>query len=279
MLKFVTYSNFFIAASAVMLTFGTCLHLQTTENLTPYLLLVLFATMLDYNLHRYVKAQLNIGQSKKNDWAQRHKTYLLLMATASAIGAFTMLWFLPVSAILWLMLAAFLTVIYSFPFSHFKMKAFDIRRIPGLKNLLIAFVWTLVTAYIPTRLAATEGHLIQLIFTLIERFVFVYALTIPFDLKDIEEDQWQGLRTLPIVLGMTNAKRLSLFLVQIYILIGIIQFILLQEFDQLMVVAGTGIATLVVLQSKKLSTLELYYPLWVDGTILLYGVLLVVFHL
>lgn len=35
---------------------------------------------------------------------------------------------------------------------------------------------------------------------LVERFFFVFAITIPFDIRDIEADKQAGLKTIPLLI-------------------------------------------------------------------------------
>ena len=45
----------------------------------------------------------------------------------------------------------------------------------------------------------------------LERACFIFAITIPFDIRDIAQDQKAAVSTLPGALGILRAKRIALF--------------------------------------------------------------------
>ncbi len=85
------------------------------------------------------------------------------------------------------------------------------RNIPYLKIFLIAYVWASATVIFPM----LHEHLIiqnpKTIALFFERFLFVLAITIPFDIRDKESDRKAGLDTLVSLLSTQNSKILALF--------------------------------------------------------------------
>src|SRR4051812_1111802 len=51
---FLIFSNFYIAVAAVLLTVQAQIQLGMYPNWHPYLFLILFATLFEYNLHKFV---------------------------------------------------------------------------------------------------------------------------------------------------------------------------------------------------------------------------------
>jgi hypothetical protein len=107
------------------------------------------------------------------------------------------------------------TVFYVSPFNKWKI---NLRDVTGLKLVLIAFSWAGVTVLFPV----FQNELIvtnNVIFMLIERFLFVFAITIPFDIRDIDHDTPE-LFTLPHVIGIKKSK-----------IVGIISLLLFLSLD------------------------------------------------
>jgi len=81
-----------------------------------------------------------------------------------------------------------------------------LRDIHFIKIFLIAFVWAVTTAAIPSYLVAESKHIILL--SGLERFLFFIAITIPFDIRDFTIDRDVNVKTLIHHLGI----KMSLFL-------------------------------------------------------------------
>ena len=63
----------------------------------------------------------------------------------------------------------------------------------------------------------------NMILHLICRFLFVFLITIPFDIRDIKYDN-NNLKTIPLSLGIQKSKLLSIFTLLLICLISIVQF-------------------------------------------------------
>ena len=151
----------------------------------------------------------------------------------------------------------------------------DVRKIPALKTLLIAFTWTMATLYLPYLLSNKTENLSYLILLFIERFLFVFAITVPFDIKDVEEDKKAGWETLPVILGIKNATRISYVALAVMIILsGLSLVFIMNDFGGY---AGIfiGIYTIFLLKRKALKTSPLYYAFYLDGTILFLGLMLI----
>jgi 1,4-dihydroxy-2-naphthoate octaprenyltransferase len=89
-----------------------------------------------------------------------------------------------------------------------------LRSLPGLKLLLISASWTYLTFVIPQLLqnatfdAAFAGEVFF-------RTLFIAAITLPFDMRDIEVDNAK-MYTLPQLIGKEKALNLALFGVVCY---------------------------------------------------------------
>lgn len=108
---------------------------------------------------------------------------------------FDFLWF-------WTLLFVQLTLVLSYE------QVISWRRIPGLKNLLIASMWFIQLNLIPG-LAGHPGLLFW------PYLLFYLALSLQVDIEDIDEDQGK-IRTLASLLGKTNADYVVVFLLTLF---------------------------------------------------------------
>ena len=102
-----------------------------------------------------------------------------------------------------------LSFAYGLPLFSVGDHKFGLRNIPGLKPFLITLVWTLSIVLLPI-LEAQDANQTAIsmrdsMILLAKRFLFIAALTIPFDIRDLFEDRKTNLRTIPVVWGEKNA--------------------------------------------------------------------------
>jgi hypothetical protein len=208
----VLYSSTWLAAAAAAQTAATLHHFGPLTPASQRLVLLVFAaTLLVYNLDAALpfKHQQPAGASARKAWQQRHRRLLAVLAAgAAAVGGLLFLadawWrFIPQLSPL-----ALLALLYSWPVLPGTGRRYALREVPLLKVFLIAGVWTLVTAGLPAlalaRPVATVAGLLG------QRFCFVLALAIVFDIRDYTRDRRAGTRTFPGVLGVGGAKVVAL---------------------------------------------------------------------
>lgn len=269
MIRFLIYSNIYVSLAAALLTWGTFSMLGVFENHLAFVLLVFFATLFDYNLHRYLKMRLAIGNGEKNEWARTHHTLLQLLLVTGLASTVICFLFLPGKIYGYLAVAAFFTLLYSLPYQKLNISRLDIRKVPLAKPFMIALAWSIVTEMIPQVYAGGNW---QSAFSIdfVERFIFILALAIPFDIKDMYEDKKENLRTLPVLIGPKASWFTSNLVIILFIVLSTIYF----HPPLALLFVGIGVISLIILNSKKLRQSILYHQLWVDGLILVHGLLL-----
>ncbi len=95
------------------------------------------------------------------------------------------------------------TFFYEIPFE----RVASLRRIKGLKIYIIAFVWAMTTVLLPLLEAGVEFQ-VSIFLTFIQRFIFILVLMLPFEIRDLNNDDlW--LSTIPQKIGITTSKRLG----------------------------------------------------------------------
>lgn len=82
-----------------------------------------------------------------------------------------------------------------------------LRDIGLLKIFLIAFVWAIITVVLPFSQIQNDfknGLFLSLL--CIERMCFIFALCIPFDIRDMDWDSQTNVKTIPLSIGSEKAK-------------------------------------------------------------------------
>lgn len=277
MLKFISHSSIFISLAALILTLGTSIQVEASESLYPLLILVFFATLLDYNAHRIIKVKFKNTITEKNRWANENLLLIWVFSIVSFLGTIISMFYIDRKVFLILVPIAFIAVLYSFPFEKTRVEKFSIRKITGLKNILIALAWTGITSLIPLKLVDFEKSNIEIAFFLTERFLFILAITIPFDIRDIDEDRMAGIKTIPMRLGIKKSLHLTNLLLVIFTVITMAHFQSSQNKNVMIALLISSVTTFIVVNHQKIKQNEYYYPVLLDTMLLVQGLLLFLF--
>lgn len=164
---------------------------------------------------------------------------------------------------------AFLTFFYAVPFLMSK----NLRSLVGIKILIVAVVWAGVTVIIPV---VNEEIILQteVGLTFFQRVLFVLALTLPFEIRDLKYDE-SALGTLPQKTGIFYTKIIGILLLGFVFLLQFFK----QEWNLNYVVSIgviSGVLTVVLFFSKKRQSLY-FASFWVEGIPILWLGLLLAF--
>lgn len=200
-LKVLVYSNIIIGVSAGIYAAGWS-RFVGASNWIDYGLFSFFATLAVYNLDKLWKIQWVSEPSDWLFWIQKHQLLLWFLTFVLGILAFYILICIielkTISAGLVLLFAGFCAFLYSFPIQLFRL-----RNISGAKAMFIALVWVAVLGCFPL---LNENLIIpNASFHFVGMFTFFLALTIPFDIRDLDKDP-EHLKTIPQRFGITKAK-------------------------------------------------------------------------
>jgi len=113
--------------------------------------------------------------------------------------------------IVWIVPAAIVSIGYTIPVLPSKTGWVRFRDLPLTKPIIIALVVSYLTLAFPTiHQIGIEGILDAGFFFLFsERMLFLLAMTIPFDMRDMVSDKGVGLETLATQYGLSMSKKLS----------------------------------------------------------------------
>jgi len=205
--RFLIYSNLFISIAAVCLVLQTLLQLNIPVNFKPYISLVFFATLFEYNLH---KAITLIGSSKtkfleNHPWLKNNLTSFWIVFYVSWVGLIINLFFIDRTVFLFLIPFGAISIAYSLPLLKHENRFIRLRELPAMKVLFITLVWGMTTVVLPAMVSGISLLSKEITMLLIERMLFVFAITIPFDIRDYEFDKRLNVKTIPVLFGKNNA--------------------------------------------------------------------------
>ncbi len=148
----------------------------------------------------------------------------------------------------------------------YSMPLIKIREVPYLKIFVIAGVWSLSTALLPSIFLNKFSSLL-----LLERFLFVFTITMPFDIRDMAVDKKYGLKTIPLLMGKKHSLNLAYFSLGLFFVASCIHYN-----DQPKILAAMSIsafATFLSLSLEKIKTHELYHEGILDGAMMMQAML------
>lgn len=173
--------------------------------------------------------------------------------------------FLDIYSILFIAHLGLISTLYNVPEKSRDKSLFPLRSIPVLKLFLIAYVWACVSSLLP---AIGAGDIVKarswLVF--ITHFLFILAITLPFDIRDFREDRKNYLMTVPNLLGLRVTKFISI----ISLIAFTIMIVLLTK--TLWIVFLSFIVGYLIIKSNPYKK-DYYFTLYIDATIILYFII------
>ena len=209
--NFYIFGNIHVALATFCLTKITLLAYAISSDLLSWF--VFFATFLSYNLIRIY--QLNDLQDWFYNFIRSNKQIILILSVLSFMFLVFLTFKLELKTLFTLIPFGLFTFFYVIPF-NFKLKgAVSLRSITLVKLFLIAVSWAGVTVIVPL-VEYNLGFSKNNIFMFIQRFFFIIAITIPFDIRDINFDN-EKIRTLPQVFGIKKSKPIGMFSLMVFL--------------------------------------------------------------
>ncbi len=254
-------------ALAVAAFSGVTLHFYAPGVSTAQILHLSFfmftGTVTGYNFIRFGNY---FGQREKSKSARLKAIILvtLLCAIAFAYFAFQMPWQVLASTALF----GVLTIMYALPLANKTL-----RSITGLKIIVIAVVWAGVTVIIPAQYIQVFNTDIVLEF--IQRLLFVIALTIPFEIRDLRGDL-RKITTIAHVLGPKNTRYAGLML--LFFVLALDMLKTAPQPSHRLILVGVCLLTLMCIMRSTTTQRAYFASFWVEGIPILWLVLLLLFN-
>lgn len=273
-------SNLYISAAALLLAIQTQIQLTGTARWHPYLFLIFFATLFEYNVHRLTTIIFfpQALESPKHQWVRGNRHLFRIVVVISVLGFCATLFEAKTEVLIALAPFAVLTVFYSMPVSKTARKLFRLREIPYLKIFLIAIVWSAVTVLLPVMYETQTFSSTGIRLMLLERFLFVLAITIPFDIRDMYTDQEGRLRTIPLTLGKASSVKLAITIMIAFTVISMIHYSTVEQWNLVSAFFVSGLTTMYFVGSKRLQSSPWYHYGILDGTMIVQALLVLLLN-
>lgn len=282
-LDFILFSNVFMALCAVAQALVT-FQLIDSKPVYSVLGMLFAATLAEYNFSILISKPDQPQESpfRRVRWFFAHHRLMVTFTIVSVLVLIPLFLLLSMESRLLLIFLGVLSLGYSIPLFTIGDHKFGLRHIPGLKPFLITLVWTLSCVMLPV-LEAQDMHLTDIsmrdtTILIAKRFLFVAALTVPFDIRDLFHDKQTGLKTIPVAWGEKNAYLFCQVLLGGYI---VLLFMFRNNgfnIDFLALSISAVLTGWLIFKSKREKD-EYYYFFYMDGVLILQYIFLVVFNL
>ena len=251
---FYVNSYIHVSIAAFCLTKITLLEFGITENTSP--LFVLFATFISYNFIRYF--DISKDYISFTSFVKIYKIELLLLNLVSFIFLIIFTLKLKTVAIFLLIPFALATFFYVVPFTP---KNKNLRDISRLKLFLIAISWGGITVLFPI---INNDYLLtkDVWFVFFQRFIFLFSITIPFDIRDLKHDTPE-IKTLPQTIGIKKSKLLGSVLLLIFFLSDFIRFSIFE--NSVTITSLLTILSFVLLNIANENRSKYYTSFWIEA--------------
>jgi len=209
-IDFVLFSNVYMSLCAVaqgLLTF----YLIGSKPIYSVLALLFTSTLGIYNFSILISKPTNPEKSsyRRVRWFFSHYRLMVTFTIVSMLSLIPLFFLISTASKILLIFLAVLSFGYGLPLFSIGDQKFSLRNIPGLKLVMITLVWTMSCVLLPI-LEAQAGQLATIsmrdtTILIAKRFLFIAALAIPFDIRDLFQDKQSGLKTIPVAWGEKNA--------------------------------------------------------------------------
>lgn len=265
----------YLIASAALATFWQTYYLcpikiKPTSDLWVLSGLIFFMTLGIYNLHSLIGIRLLHKVPKdfspRFELAEKFPLIFYFNASFSAVASIFLLLFSSENTLFQLIPAFILGVLYIIPI----LGKYRLRDFPFVKLFVVALVWAWATVYLPFVNDLKDYKNLSPFF--IERLLFIFAITLPFDIRDLELDKIEKVKTLSASLGATYTISLSMTLLIAW---AVLAFNLYEK-NWTLFLGGFGIAFL-VFRLNYIKIKDSYFGIILDGSILLLAMMALFF--
>lgn len=278
---FLLFSNVFMSLCAVaqgLLTF----YLIGSKPAYPALGLLFTSTLAIYNFSILISKPQQPEKSpyRRVRWFFSHYRLMVTFTIVSILSLIPLFFLISTASKILMIFLAVLSFCYGLPLFTIGEQKFGLRNIPGLKLFMITLVWTMSCVLLPV-LESQAVHLSNIsmrdtTLLIAKRFLFIAAVAIPFDIRDLFDDKQFGLKTIPVAWGEKNAYLFCQVLLAGYLVL-------------LFLFRNTGFSTdfwaltlSVVLTGwlifrSKWEKNEYYYFFYLDGVLILQYLFVIIF--
>ena len=271
-LDFIIYSNLLISICAACLICETYMLLYLAVN--PFYIAIGFAaTLFIYNVDRLVVLDgLEKTGSERHNWIVKYRKPMIVLSALSLVSLIVSMFYLSANSLIFLAHLGVISIGYSVPALINGAKG--LRNIKLLKIFLIMYVWAATTVLFPVIGAGQSIFQRDIILLFIERAVFIFAITLPFDIRDYQSDKANQVLTIPGLIGIRRTRLLAFVCILIFFMINALHY---QVQDGILwAKLLSGLNALIVIYFARNNKHEYYFTGLLDSTMIIQFLLVLI---
>ena len=217
--KIIVFTNLFFSFAAGAQVLLSYLIFQIPYNFTV-VLLEFSATLLLYNLSIWISKPKDYISSpyERTRWIFGNMHVFWTLNAIVSLLLFYTLTQIHFHTFLYLGFIGVLSLAYALPILKIHGQWKNFRHVPYIKVFHIALISVgLVYIEHSNNLQAVEWT--NLLYVLSCKFLFILLVTLPFDIRDMKQDSYYHLKTVPLALGQVKAQNLCYMLGLVHILL------------------------------------------------------------
>lgn len=263
-------SSIHVALSVFALSWITLLEFHISYD-KAVLYFIFFASISGYNFVKYF-GRARFHHRSLTSWLKMVQIFSLICFLLMCYFA----WQLELKTLLSILGFGIITFLYAIPFLPNKMiydSHKNLRSVSGIKVYIIAIVWAGVTVVLPlinNSIPINE----DIIITVVQRFVFILALMIPFEIRDLNFDSIK-LATIPQQIGIKNTKIIGVLLLMVFFVLELFKDE--TNVHQILILLITTFISLLFLIFAHRNQGKYYSAFWVEGIPIYWLILLLLF--
>ena len=228
-----------------------------------YVLFVGSSTLLLYSLHRIIGIKKSESYANQGRFAIiiKYKSHLIVYSILSAIYCLYAYYTFDWTRRLLLIIPTILSLSYSLPIF---LGGKRLRDFHWIKIFLIAICWAVITCTIPLYELQIYSNTDICLLT-IERCLFIFAITIPFDIRDRKIDLINNVKTLATRYNNETLKKISWICLAIAAIIASISYYNIYKIPSII----TYIITAYLISQTSEDRNDYFYTGKMDGTMML----------
>ena len=254
-IELIVFSNVWIALGAIGIALSTYFYTKSEVDWLV-LTLVFFSSLFGYSLQNISQREIHNHRSNQILWSQSNNKLIKgIVFVSFLISIFLSFYIMKIYLIILSIPFFALVFLYGNVFSS----KLQIRNIPFLKILIISFCWCWTCCALPQ---LVSGCVFNWNLTFII-FVYVFAITIPFDIRDMTIDK-RKIYTIPQFTGIRVAYIISQFSI-------LCLFFFALYLSNYLLCFFMVITNLVLIPSLKIKS-EFYYLFVLDGLLVIFPI-------
>ncbi len=161
-----------------------------------------------YSLNKLTDAKEDsVNLPERTRYIQYNQQLILLLSIFSCFAAILLGFLVSFLSIFIILFPFIVGIFYSIQINP---KLPRLKNITGVKNLMVALSWAVTVSLLPETYLYDISNMVSLIFYFI--FVKFFINTVIFDIRDIEGDRKNNIKTIPVVIGQQKTKKMLLII-------------------------------------------------------------------